>query len=199
MEKIKELINQKVDRKIKDLATWRNVRYQNDSRLFVETENLEIELSEFEPDIKIYFLNRLKEQIEQREITIQGNLPGSAPDITKQFIDWIETVLIDLKIKSYSYQNTKPQQQETGEDPQQQKIIHRARGIALVLAFKAGKIPEDIWYSNKLKKYAEKKFNIKNGHWPNREAKTWINLLEKVQKEHPEDYQNGEKLYKTIF
>jgi hypothetical protein len=195
MEKIKELINQKVDRKIKDLATWRNVRYQNDSRLFVETENLEIELSEFEPDIKIYFLNRLKEQIEQREITIQGNLPGSAPDITKQFIDWIETVLIDLKIKSYSYQNTKPQQQEIGEDPQQPKITHRIRGIALLLA--KDKIEPRIWKSKKeLMNFAANKFEIDQGKnvYDYKGYK-----LEKLKKDYPQDYKIALELYKELF
>jgi len=117
MEKIKELINQKVDTKIKDLAILRYfgnvgyVRYEG-GRLFYETETLKNQLANFDLEIQVYYLNQLKEQIEQREIIIRDNCRGSATDITKQFINWIETVLIDLKIKSYSIQGNQPQNPE---------------------------------------------------------------------------------------
>lgn len=115
MENIKGLINKMVDKKINHLAHWQNVQYYG-GRLFYETDLIEQALAEFNPEIQMYYLERLAEQIKTRKIIIRDNGPHSAPDITGKFLDWLESVLVKMQILNYSG-NTKKETPEPEPEP----------------------------------------------------------------------------------
>ena len=107
MEDFKVIIDKMVDNKVIQLLTLENVRYEG-GRLYYESQNLITELSNFEPDIQIYYLERLQEQIKKRKIIIKENLPRSVSIITDEFSEWLENRLNTFKINSYSRRGNQP-------------------------------------------------------------------------------------------
>jgi len=75
----------------------------------------------------------------------------------------------------------------------------RAGGIALIFAYEAGKIKDELWHSNDLKEFAKNLFNIKNGHKTVRAAKDNYKKLEEVKNNYPVDYKLGGDLFKKHF
>lgn len=90
---LNEIIEDQVKSKVSELSTWKQVRWQG-GRLYYETETIKREISDYDTDTKILYLECLL----NKNYTIQDNWPSSAPDITCEFKNWIVKTISHLKI-----------------------------------------------------------------------------------------------------
>lgn len=83
-------------------------------------------------------------------------------------------------------------------NPPARKYKNRAYGVALIIARKRKKIHSRNWYQKDLKEIASKVFNdIGDPHHAVRIAIDFENKLTSLKLDHPDDYQDGEELFKT--
>jgi hypothetical protein len=91
--KIYKLLKEQVDSKVKDLETWKEVRWYG-GRLYYETTKIINEISLFDIEIQIRYF----EILEKRKFRIYDNAPGEAPDITAEFYNWVKSKKAELGV-----------------------------------------------------------------------------------------------------
>jgi len=99
-KELKELIKSQVKSKVSELSTWKNVRWEG-GRLFYETQRILNEISDYNIDIKILYLETLLNE----KFMIQDNWPHEAPDITQDLKNWLAKTISGLKIKNLELTN----------------------------------------------------------------------------------------------
>ena len=97
MEDWEVFINEMIEDKIKQLGTWRKTQWQG-GRVYCESQMIKNEISKFDVNTQIYYLEKLKLRLKERNTTIQDNLAHSAPIITGEFLSWLTKHLNILKI-----------------------------------------------------------------------------------------------------
>lgn len=102
MSELESIINEQVDAKVNELATWKQVRYEG-GRLYYECTRIINEISDYNTSIQISYL----ENLYKRQFIIQDHWPGSAPDITQDLKNWIKTRISRLKIMMLDGKNQK--------------------------------------------------------------------------------------------
>lgn len=93
-EDIKKLMQDLVDCKVAELQSWAKVRWEG-GRLYHETNKIIKEIAEYDIHNQILYL----ELLVKKEFRIFDNWPSSAPEITSQFYNWINSRISKLKIK----------------------------------------------------------------------------------------------------
>lgn len=108
-KKLENLIEEQVNCKVKELNTWRNVKWPG-GRLFSEANKIKKEIAHYNVKTQIMYLKLLS----TKNILLQDNTPIDAPDITSSFLNWLHTsismkeisLLEEQKIKNGNRFNT---------------------------------------------------------------------------------------------
>lgn len=101
MEEIEVIINDLVDIKINEMLKVDFVRYRfPNGRLNYEIESLNEAISNYNDDIKILYLERLKMKIIDLGILIYDHTPIDYPNITQDFLECIDKYLLDWKLNN---------------------------------------------------------------------------------------------------
>jgi hypothetical protein len=90
---LKDLLMQQVKVKVAQLQHWESVQWQG-GRLYYETTRILNEISDYNVATQIMYLQLLAEQ----KFTIQDNTPSAAPIITGEFLNWVNSRIIKLKV-----------------------------------------------------------------------------------------------------
>ena len=99
MEEIEVIINDLIDIKINEMLKVDFVRYRfPNGRLNYEIESLNEAISNYNDDIKILYLERLKMKIINLGILIYDHTPIDYPNITQDFLECIDKYLLDWKL-----------------------------------------------------------------------------------------------------
>lgn len=94
MTELQEILNKQVDTKVKELSHWKKVQWEG-GRLYFETCKIHDEIEDYSLESQLYYL----EELYKRNFIVQDNLPSSAPDITEDLKNWLNSQISKLKIK----------------------------------------------------------------------------------------------------
>lgn len=100
---IESIIDLQVKTKVSELTHWQEVRYEG-GRRYYETTRILNEINSYDLSTKILYLEKLLNS----KFIIHDNLPHSAPDITPEFKNGIQTLLASLKIQQINSKIIKP-------------------------------------------------------------------------------------------
>lgn len=99
----KEIINNLVKVKVKELSKFKKVRYGFNDELVtrVSFESLKIinDIDNYSYDFIITYLLCLKNSIIDNQIAIIDFLPNDIPNVTQDFINWIDKVVNTIKLE----------------------------------------------------------------------------------------------------
>ncbi len=102
-----ELVKKLVAIKIKELNTFNKVRYgigdKQVTRVSYEGNQIANDLNDYNINFIHAYLEILKKEIKNNDIKIIDNLPFETPDVTNDFLNWIDKQLINIQLK----ENTK--------------------------------------------------------------------------------------------
>ncbi len=102
-KEIKDIVKQLIKNKVSQLSSWKNVRYEG-GRLYYESKTILNEISDYPIEIKIFYLESLLKE----NFILQDNWPSEAPDITKEFKNWLQTHISKLKIVNTNNKDDSP-------------------------------------------------------------------------------------------
>lgn len=137
----------------------------------------------------------------------EGYLKSRGKLIPPEIVDWYEYCaeldrdpMQEIQDKDFlDYHQWRVKILNAPPPKQEKSYTVRSGGLCLVLAYKAGEIPIEIWNSDALKEYAENVFGIQNGHKTRRAAKEWENFMQKAEVEFPVDFALSRVLFKKHF
>ena len=111
-----ELIQKLVRNEIEDLNTFKKVQFainkREDRVTRVSYESFKISNflndNNFTQEMKLYYLKELKKGIIKDKIEIYDNLPFSTPNVTKEFLRWVDEVIIRIEMNNIDDFNPHP-------------------------------------------------------------------------------------------
>ncbi len=112
-----DLIKRFVKIKVEELNKFNQVRYainyEENTVTRVSYEKFKINEflndNNFDKEMTLCYLNKLKISIKKEDIHIYDNLPSSTPDVTDDFLSWIEEAIAGIELKGMNDINKHPE------------------------------------------------------------------------------------------